>query len=296
MNFDQTYIAIRQRSLLEILDLAFHVIRDHFRPLCLLWLLGAVPFMIANWLAIGWLADDVYDPERMALYHITMILLVCNKAQIATTFMTSYLGQATFSPQPTMRGSIRAALRVNPIFFWVHGILRMAVPVLVVAFLLDGELAEESFGWMYFLLVCLALFGLLIRCIRPFISEILLLEKTPIRPKERNQIGFALRSASLHKAASSELTGRFILISILAIPLTVTFLGTLLLIDSWLNLFVSGSAMPLIIYGPISLWMTAGLATVTRFLSYIDIRIRQEGWEVELRLRAEAIRLERALV
>ena len=36
-----------------------------------------------------------------------------------------------------------------------------------------------------------------------------------------------------------------------------------------------------------ALWIIAGYAAVVRFLSYIDIRIRQEGWAVELRVRAE---------
>ena len=30
---------------------------------------------------------------------------------------------------------------------------------------------------------------------------------------------------------------------------------------------------------------------VVRFLSYLDLRIRHEGWEVELLMRAEALRL-----
>ena len=42
---------------------------------------------------------------------------------------------------------------------------------------------------------------------------------------------------------------------------------------------------------PLSMWMVAWFFTVFRFMSYLDTRIRQEGWEVELRLRAEAIRI-----
>jgi hypothetical protein len=30
---------------------------------------------------------------------------------------------------------------------------------------------------------------------------------------------------------------------------------------------------------------------IVRFLSYLDLRIRHEGWEVELLMRAEAVRL-----
>jgi hypothetical protein len=48
--------------------------------------------------------------------------------------------------------------------------------------------------------------------------------------------------------------------------------------------------MLLTIY-PLSLWMVAGFMTVVRFLGYLDLRIRHEGWETELLLRAEASRL-----
>ena len=34
-----------------------------------------------------------------------------------------------------------------------------------------------------------------------------------------------------------------------------------------------------------------GFFRVVRFLSYLDLRIRHEGWEVELLMRAESLRL-----
>ena len=42
---------------------------------------------------------------------------------------------------------------------------------------------------------------------------------------------------------------------------------------------------------PIAVWLVVGFFTVVRFLSYLDLRIRREGWEVELSPRAEAARL-----
>ena len=38
---------------------------------------------------------------------------------------------------------------------------------------------------------------------------------------------------------------------------------------------------------PATLWMVAAYFTVVRFLGYLDLRIRREGWEVELLMRAE---------
>ena len=44
-----------------------------------------------------------------------------------------------------------------------------------------------------------------------------------------------------------------------------------------------------------ALWLVVGLLTVVRFLGYLDLRIRREGWEVELLMRAEGARLGRAI-
>ena len=221
MNFDHTYIAIRKRNVLEIFDLALLVIRDHFRPLLILWLAGTVPFFIANAIAIRWMTVDVFDTELLTLYFWIMAVLVSNQAQVATTFMTNYLGQAIFSQRPGVAMTIRSTLGVSPYFLWVHGILRMVAPVLLTVSLLHTESNADNFGGTCFLLLCLATVGLVVRCARPFASEILLLEKTPIRGSSkangRNQINYSLRSSSLHRAASSELIGRFMLMSLLVL-------------------------------------------------------------------------------
>ena len=44
-------------------------------------------------------------------------------------------------------------------------------------------------------------------------------------------------------------------------------------------------------YWQISLWLVVALIAVNRFLSYIDLRIRTEGWAVRLRLMAEEKRM-----
>ena len=49
------------------------------------------------------------------------------------------------------------------------------------------------------------------------------------------------------------------------------------------------------IYLPAAIWLSLGYFAVVRFLSYLDLRIRTEGWEVELIMRAEGARLTRQL-
>lgn len=290
MKFDQTYIAIRKRSILEIMDLSFHVVRDYFAPLSVLWLLGTLPFMVLNWFLIGWMADDYYDYEMLFTYLLFSGLLILVEAQMATTFLTTYLGQAIFAQRPTIWIAIKSTFAINPYYVVVHGLFRLVIPALLLLLLLNAEMDRDAFIGYSLLLTLLVGVALLVRCFRPFASEILALERTPIR-KKQDQINYALRSSSLHRAASSELVGRFILTTLVAIPLVFTITGTLLILDYLLNLFSAAEYLPLTIYTPIAMWLVVGLFAVVRFLSYIDIRIRQEGWEVELRLRAEAIRL-----
>ena len=45
----------------------------------------------------------------------------------------------------------------------------------------------------------------------------------------------------------------------------------------------------------LSVWIVATYFAIVRFLSYLDLRIRNEGWEVELLMRAEGARLSRQL-
>ena len=49
------------------------------------------------------------------------------------------------------------------------------------------------------------------------------------------------------------------------------------------------------VFYPLAVWLVVGYLTVVRFLSYLDLRIRREGWEVELMMRAEQARLARQL-
>ena len=53
----------------------------------------------------------------------------------------------------------------------------------------------------------------------------------------------------------------------------------------WRPLFVEGIL-------PFVFWLAAIYATVVRFMNYLDLRIRREGWEVELKVRAAAQELE----
>jgi len=57
-------------------------------------------------------------------------------------------------------------------------------------------------------------------------------------------------------------------------------------VDNWLY----------VVFLPVGFWFATIYLTVVRFLCYLDLRIRREGWEVDLVLRAEADHLLRPQV
>ena len=129
------------------------------------------------------------------------------------------------------------------------------------------------------------------RAFRPFVNEIVLLERNPLISKDQRRITVTRRSSMLHGAAGGELFARWFASAWIGTLLAAGGYGTLLFISGVLtNDWRQGPVMLLGAY-PVAIWSSALYLTVFRFLSYLDLRIRQEGWEVELRVRAEAARL-----
>lgn len=291
MRFDKTFIAIRDRGVLEIFDLSLHVIVDHFRPLFWLLVIGATPWALLDYWLIGWLTDSMTYPA--VNFYWVMFLLIVSQAQVGTALMTHYLGQAMFVGRPGIRATVRGVFSTSMYFWWVHGVLRMVFPVVVLCL----ALSTNDIG--VFVLTNLALAGsvaiaLGVRAFRPFVSEILLLERTPISKKGENQVYFARRSRSLHDSGS-DLFGRFATSCMFAVLLGFSSFSAFVVLDSVLLIQADSGYSYLPFFWVASLWIVAGFLAVTRFLSYIDIRIRQEGWAVELRMRAEGQRLVNAI-
>ena len=85
MQLDNTRIAIRERDLLETLDLALHVTRQFAGPWLLLSLLAIVPLAIINYALIGWmLPDDLDDQAIPWRFAWNMILLIYLEAPLWT--------------------------------------------------------------------------------------------------------------------------------------------------------------------------------------------------------------------
>jgi hypothetical protein len=143
----------------------------------------------------------------------------------------------------------------------------------------------------FFLLIVWSVFF----AVWPYLGEVILLERNPIRRKHLGQMTTNRRRRLLHSGYAGELFTRWM--GALAI-------GSLLFLSFWSSFWLAGGMLlnewvwfgtPYTFCLPLAIWLVVGYFSVVRFLGYLDLRIRREGWEVELMMRAEQARLTRQL-
>jgi hypothetical protein len=106
----------------------------------------------------------------------------------------------------------------------------------------------------------------------------------------------SVRSNLLHGASRGMLFGRWLVsLSCGTIMAFALFLASWSILSKLAGHWLSDKTAYLVLW-PMALWSVIGFFSVVRFLAYLDLRIRHEGWEVELLMRAEAARLGRQLV
>ncbi len=268
MQLDKTSIAIRERSLLEIMDLALHVIRAYFPGWLICLATGCAPWLALNvWLLSGWDLNDRFVPSS-ALYVAAQWTLVMLEAPLASAPLTLMLGQRMFRDHVDvgrMARDLAASLPQLAVFGFA--VRALCTPLLV-------TLAWPLGLW-------------------PYMNEVILLERNPARSRRTRRWTTLQRCRVLHRGASGDLFARWMATTGLAAALTVS-----LCVSIWTTLSVftgrqHSAGVGLSLYLPVALWLVVGYAAVARFLLYLDLRIRREGWEVELSLRAEAARLVR---
>lgn len=296
MQLDQTRIVVRERGIFEILDLSLHVTREFVWPLTVTLLIGVLPMMAINHLLIGWLSSGAeYAEEYPHGYVWNMILLIYVEAPLASIFATSYIGQAVFLERPSIRQVLRDVLKLLPRVVWCQMFVRGVAFLWLFALFIGPSYNTEVFVEVL-LIPGLVLYAWIVRSVRPFINEIIILERNPLRSSNSSTMTVARRSSLLHGPSTGEMFTRYVTSSAIACLLTVAFYGAFLFLSGVFAHDWRQSKFLVEIVLPLSMWLVAGYMTVVRFLSYLDLRIRQEGWEVELRLRAEATKLSSKMV
>jgi hypothetical protein len=297
MQLDDTHVVIRVRTLTEISDLAMVMIRSYPAASIFGFALGAFPWALLNGLLLGWIPISEfqlasYDQEMAASlfkYQLLMALLVFTQTPIAGVFTTLYVGQAVFESQPTWKSVFNEAKKTFGRWFWGLGIVRGPIPLMALIALNWGNdiSYDMDYVWPIALVACVAI----LRGNRPFMPEILLLERCPIFIKRKSKaVSARKRSAALHRPIAGELFGRFIAMSVLLGSLAMLGFYSLLWLRGTLFSLWEWDALVYLFLYPLALWAAGALSVLVRFLSYLDTRIRLEGWEIQLAVRAEAIR------
>ena len=283
MQFDRTRIAIRERDLPDLLDLALHMVRAQPLSLAVASLLGIAPLALLNY----WLLSDLtfVEEEDYAWYAFRMVTLVLFEAPLAAVPVTLLLGQAMFSERFSVARIVRQAIVSLPQLCIYQLLIR--------GLFMPQALFWESFNreitalmWVYFIIWFVPF------TYWPYLNEVILLERNPLRTKKHNRSTWK-RSRDIHKGYYGDLFARLVASMVIAAAL-----GTALWLALWYarGIFAETSDFDrtmYTIYLPVALWIVAAFFSVVRFLCYLDLRIRREGWEVELMLWAEADRLRR---
>ena len=63
MQLDRTRLAIRERGLLETIDLALLVVREFAGPIVVCGLLAIVPLALVNYALVGWMVPSEFDEK-----------------------------------------------------------------------------------------------------------------------------------------------------------------------------------------------------------------------------------------
>jgi hypothetical protein len=261
VQLNHTRIAVRERDYWEILDLTLRVIRAQAWPLTVALLAGALPAIALN----HWLLAPVVDDDY-ARYWWGSLALAWWEMPLATAAMTLYLGQAVFAERPSTQRVLTDLNGSLGQLVWYQVLLRGVMVLLPPAWLI--------------------LIGR-----RTYLNEVLLLERNPLFRRGGTTTG--RRSAALHAGLFGELFVRWLGTLAVGLTLAASLCGSVWVLRGELfSLWEPDALMHTVVFQA-ALWLTLGFCTVARFLSYLDLRIRREGWEVELLLRAEIERLER---
>ncbi|GAA4430370.1 hypothetical protein [Bremerella cremea] len=287
MQLDKTRIAIRERELLEIYDLALVVMRVYWWKIVQAIAITAIPLTFLNAALLWSMEPDLVVDDTAGAFLVYMCCLIFLEAPLAGLPITMLLGDALFHDKPDWRRMASGLWPVVPRVFWIVAVLRAILPGMGLALIASFE-DDPVAGTFLFFACCYA--GIL-RGVRPYISEILVLERNPVFSKNKDAITVGRRSSALHQPNFGDLIIRAMAAGAFSVLLTASVVMNVFGLRGFVFGEWNWNDMFLFVWFPCALWLVVAFMTVVRFLCYLDLRIRREGWEVELVLRAEASRM-----
>jgi hypothetical protein len=246
MAFERTLIQIRERSHLDLLDLALLVVRHRPGTLALAALAGIAPLISINaWL----LADRIAAPG----YWLVVLFL---EAPWATVPLTLVLGGLMFGQPPRTGAILKRVARAVPSLILLHMIVR---PLLGITFLLIPIIPGQL--W--------------------FANEVILLERAGgLAAIRRCRQLSTDRTGDFFLQWLGQLALGLTFVICFWVGAGAAFSG---LFQSELTWDRPTASEFQSLRFQLPLWMAVAFFGVARFLIYLDQRIRSEGWELRLR-------------
>ncbi|MFO1063363.1 MAG: hypothetical protein U0892_05800 [Pirellulales bacterium] len=301
MQLDKTEIVVRERSTLELLDLSLLILRRHFVPLLISSALIGLPLMLLNIRITSWMVseqallqnDELESPYFAARCRHTMhiVALWFLEFPLASLPATLFIGNQIFFDRLGLIGVLRQLRPLAWRAIWVLGFLRLGFAGLFLELFVRRESSFEPFVELFLIVFLTCGIAMLRRSTNPFAPEVLGLESCKLRTKSTKDLSYGRRITGLHSPFYSENFGRFMCVSFVCTLLTIILLSALVNGMDLLNWLSAWQGWYDHLLLPLSLWLAGVYVTVYRFLCYLDARIRLEGWEVELQMKAERLRL-----
>ncbi|NQV24983.1 MAG: hypothetical protein HQ518_11515 [Rhodopirellula sp.] len=276
MRLDGAIFSIEQRSVGGCIDLAIVFLREHFLAVLKLLACFAVPSVTLTW----WLV------ARNDWTFSSCVMLFALESPLFGAALVASAGHRVFGDRFSTRVGLRLLAGRFFLILFLNLIVRTLTGIGLMIFVFPGYMIATRYG---------------------FLAEVLLLERCPARRYET-------RLNDLMNGTFRDLLGRLIMIVVFFV---VSVASLFVLVD-----MASGTLLGLpILFGRVSgfayffeevatlmtrdprvatvfvsiLWFVYPVTRLAWMFCYFDVRIRKEGWDVELAFRVEAERLEAAL-
>ncbi len=274
MRIEDCIVRVERRTAGGCLDLAIVFAQQHFGSIVRMLVTFAVPSCLLTW----WISEGRTD----LLIPSGLIFAFFSSLMSATLIAT--VGPQVFGvPLSTSMGA-RAVRQRFFSFLILTVLVRLAQFVLAFCLIIPAILPTAMLGHL---------------------NEVLFLEKTPIKEvsrRLRNLIRGSGFSRNLSRLVSYMTfwaicsLGLFVLIDQLAAWVfnIQIFKGTMINGEEWIEAFAASIVddKAVVLLFQVSIWIPFPIVRLAWFFSYLDQRIRNECWDLDLQLRAEATRLE----
>ncbi|MDO5553456.1 MAG: hypothetical protein Q4G68_06810 [Planctomycetia bacterium] len=265
-NIFHTSIVIRKRTDYELIDLTWHVLRKHIKPILFYMTCLALPFFLANFLLLFPLycflfAKELYEPGPLLLYWLVAVELLWFESRFASSLVGAWLGLWLFHDEE-QDGPVPTSAVLET---WFNSLTQLV--------------------W-YTLLLRLYYYNY------AFLPEIIMLEKTPYTSKGKIKLTTRRRARYFHRGITG--TNAFVSFETALLSILSHITGLAVLYGAG-SLLTGGAAFwfPcfMLFALPLFLWFSCMVNSVFLFLCYLNLRISREGWDLDIALHAEHERL-----